>query len=278
VVTTQQPIRAIIVDDEGPARQHIRALLQAHADVVVVGECATGLEAVGALAATAVDLAFLDVQMPELDGFGVVAEIGPERMPAVIFTSAYSEFAVRAFEAYALDYLLKPFDDARFAAALERARQQIRAERGVTINGAHPTSEAATSGAADARLTGLVEHVRRPQQARYPEALAIKSGAHYVVVRMADVDWIEADGNYARLYAQKRPRLLTKSLATLEKDVLDPEVFVRVHRSAIVNSTKIAAVEPHFHGELTLVLHDGTRVQCSRRFRKRLEEKLYFTT
>jgi DNA-binding LytR/AlgR family response regulator len=130
----------------------------------------------------------------------------------------------------------------------------------------------------DARLIGLLQHLQRPAPAHFPEAIAIRSGAQYVVVRVADIDWIEADGNYARLYVQKHPRLLTKSLATLEKDVLDPEVFVRVHRSAIVNTTKIAAVEPQLHGELTLVLRDGTRVQCSRRHRKRLEEKLYFTT
>jgi two-component system LytT family response regulator len=264
---TTEPIRAVVVDDDARARQHIVTLLSAHPDIEVVRQCADGREAVEALSATPADLVFLDVQMPELDGFGVLAEVGPERMPPVIFTSAYSEFAVRAFEAYALDYLLKPFDEARFAAALDRARQQVTLQRRSS-----PAAEL------DARLIGLLQHLQRPAPAHFPEAIAIRSGAQYVVVRVADIDWIEADGNYARLYVQKHARLLTKSLATLEKDVLDPEVFVRVHRSAIVNTTKIAAVEPQLHGELTLVLRDGTRVQCSRRHRKRLEEKLYFTT
>jgi two-component system LytT family response regulator len=130
----------------------------------------------------------------------------------------------------------------------------------------------------DPRLDALLEHLNSAESVRYPEAIAIKTGGQYLVIRVSSIDWIEADGNYAKLYVDKRPRILTKTLATLEKEVLDPNVFIRVHRSAIVNATKIAAVEPHFHGELTLVLHDGTHVQCSRRHRQKLEERLYFTT
>ena len=231
----------------------------------MVAECSDGREAVRALTSSPVDLVLLDVEMPRLDGFGVLTEVGPERMPPVIFVSAYSAYAVRAFEAYALDYLLKPFDDARFATALDRGRTQVNARRHA-------------NAALDQRLIGILEHLRRPQPAQYPDALAIRSGDQYVVVRVADVDWIEADGNYARLYVRGRARLLTKTLAALESELLDPTVFIRVHRSAIVNALKIASVEPLFHGELTLVLHDGTRVPCSRRHRKRLEERLYFTT
>ena len=258
-------IRAIIVDDEAPARQHLGRLLQAHPEIEVVRECADGASAVRTIGSTGVDLVFLDVQMPELDGFGVIAEVGPERMPPVIFISAYSEFAVRAFEAYAIDYLLKPYDGARLRVALERAKEQMAARK------AHHDAD-------DERLNGLLAHVEGPETDRYPDAIAIKSGANYVVTRVADIDWIEADGNYARIYAQKQARLLTKSLATLEKDVLDPEMFVRVHRSSIVNTQKIASVKPQQHGDFTLVLHDGTHVQCSRRYRKRLEDKLYFTS
>lgn len=263
------PIRALVVDDDASARRRLRELAESISDLTIVGECVDGREAVEALGMHDVDLVFLDVEMPRLDGFGVIAEVGPDRMPPIIFTSAYSEFGVRAFEAYALDYLLKPFDDARFHAALQRARQQIEAR------GSH---EVATPAEVDPRLLGLLEHLQNPRRSSFPEAIAIRTGGEYVVVRVADVDWIEADGNYSKLYVKHRPRLLTKTLATLEKDVLDPNVFVRVHRSAIVNSTKIAAVETHLHGELTLVLHDGTHVQCSRRFRQRLEERLYFTT
>jgi two-component system LytT family response regulator len=254
----------LVVDDDASARQHIRAALAAHDDVLAE-ECSDGREAVRALTTSPVDLVLLDVEMPHLDGFGVLAEVGAERMPPVIFISAYSEYAVRAFEAYALDYLLKPFDDARFATALNRGREQVHARRRATA-------------ALDPRLIGILEHLQRPHRAQYPDALAIRSGDQYVVVRVADVDWIEADGNYARLYVRGRARVLTRTLAALESELLDPSVFIRVHRSAIVNASKIASIEPLFHGELTLILHDGTRVPCSRRHRKRLEERLYFTT
>jgi two-component system, LytTR family, response regulator len=261
---TPASIHVLVVDDDASTRQHIRALLAAHDDVMAE-ECSDGREAVRALTSSQVDLVLLDVEMPRLDGFGVLAEVGAERMPPVIFISAYSEYAIRAFDAYALDYLLKPFDDARFATALDRGRAQVHARR-------HTTE------ALDQRLIGILQHLQRPQPAQYPEALAIRSGDQYVVVRVADVDWIEADGNYARVYVRGRARLLTRTLAALESELLDPSVFIRVHRSAIVNASKIASVEPLFHGELTLVLHDGTRVPCSRRHRKRLEERLYFTT
>lgn len=256
-------IRVLIVDDEAAARQHLVRLLQEHPDIAIVGECANGEEAVEALRAKDVDLALLDVQMPRLDGFGVIAAIGADRMPPIIFVSAYADFAVRAFEAYALDYLLKPFDGARLAKAMERAREALADRR--------------TAGAGDERLAALLAHVGG-SEARYPDAIAIKNGVRYVVTPVAEIDWIEADGNHARVFMQKRPRLLTKSLAVLEKDVLDPSVFVRVHRSSIVNARKIASVEPEVHGDLTLVLQDGTRIPCSRRYRKNLEGRLYFTS
>jgi two-component system LytT family response regulator len=265
------PLRAIIVDDDPRARERLRQLASRESTLEIVAECVDGLDAVGALRGSEVDLVFLDVDMPRLDGFGVVAEIGADRMPPIIFTSAYSQYAVRAFEAYALDYLLKPFDDARFAMAVARARVEVEARR---LSAAAYTS----ASMLEPRLLALLEHLKSGAHTTYPEALAIRVSGEYVVVRVADIDWIEADGNYAKLYIDRRPRLITKTLTALEKDVLNPEVFVRVHRSAIVNTTKIAAAEPLFHGELSLVLRDGTRVQCSRRFRKRLEARLYFTS
>jgi two-component system LytT family response regulator len=204
---------------------------------------------------------FLDVEMPDLDGFGVITEVGAARMPPIIFTSAYSQYAVRAFEAYALDYLLKPFDGPRLATAIDRARQTIK-----------------PADAPDPRVAGLLDHLERRLWEKHPDSIAIKSGDRYTVIPLADVDWIEADGNYSRVFVQKRPRLLTKTLATLEKDVLDPEVFVRVHRSAIVNTKKISTVEPHLHGDAYLVLYDGTKVPCSRRYREELGRKIYFST
>ena len=301
------PIRVLIVDDDAAARGRARDVVNAEPGLEVVGECADGTTAVALIRAARPDLVLLDVQMPGLDGFGVVSQVGAASMPAVVFTSAYAEFAVRAFEAYALDYVLKPFDDARLRAGLTRARAQVLARRTaasaapaaappevlpepaatptVAAPVKAPEAAALAEGASpwppsfdDPRLPLLLDYLARPARPRYPDALAIRVGAQYAVVRVADVDWIEADGNHARVYVQKRPRLVTKSLSTLERDVLDPERFVRVHRSAIVNVPRVAAVEPGLHGDLDLLLQDGTRVSCSRRYRERLEERLYFTT
>lgn len=307
------PLRVLVVDDDPVARGRAREVVEGEPDLVVVGECADGESAVALIGAARPDLVLLDVQMPGLDGFGVVARVGAVAMPPVIFTSAYAEFAVRAFEAYALDYVLKPFDDARLRQALERVRREVATRRtaasvsagasnagapvdaegddlderddapGMTATSAgaaDPTLAGALAGtlAADPRLQALLELLSRPAPPRYPDALAIRAGAQYAVVRVAEVDWIEADGNYARVYVNKRPRLVSKSLATLERDVLDPARFARVHRSTIVNLARVAAVEPGLHGDFELVLHDGTRLACSRRYRDRLEARLYFTT
>jgi len=265
-----EPLRVVIVDDDLLARRRIHDLLAGVPDVVVQRECSDGTSAVSAILAEPTDLVFLDVQMPGLDGFDVVAEVGAAHMPHVVFTSAYAEFAIRAFEAYALDYLLKPFDDERFTCALDRARQRIAEER--NAEQAVAVARGTREPAIDPRLLGLLEYLDRPPTPHYPEAIAVKSADQYVVIRVEDI------GNYAKVYAQKRPRLVARSLATLERDVLDPTRFVRVHRSAIVNVRKVVAVESLFHGDVSLALDDGTHVQCSRRYRKQLEERLYFTT
>lgn len=261
---TEPAIRVLIVDDDAPARARLRALLEDERDVVLVGECTGGREAVMRLAREDVDLVFLDVQMPDLDGFAVLTEIDAERLPAVVFVSAFSEFAVRAFEAYALDYLLKPFDDIRFARTMARAREQTAARRASTD--------------VDPRLAALIEHASMPLKQPYPESIAIRNGGQYEVLRVANIDWIAADGNYARVFVNHRGRLLTQTLATLEREVLDPDVFVRVHRSAIVNITRIASLKSQESGGLTLTLADGTEVECSRRFRRKLDGRMYFTT
>jgi len=259
---TSKQIRALIVDDEAAARHRLRSLLEANADISVLAECESGRSAVTAVRTESPNLVFLDIEMPDLDGFGVITEVGAARMPPIIFTSAYSQYAVRAFEAYALDYLLKPFDASRLAAAIDRARQTIRQP----------------ADTPDPRVAGLLDHLEHDGWEKHPESIAIRTGDRYTVIPLADVDWIEADGNYSRVYVQKRPRLLTKTLATLEKEVLDPNVFVRVHRSVIVNTKKIASVEPNAHGDASLVLHDGTTVPCSRRYRDDLGRKIYFST
>ncbi len=278
-------LRVLIVDDDAGARRRAREVLDASPDVQIVGECGDGESAVALIGAARPDLVLLDVQMPGLDGFGVVGRVGAEAMPPVIFTSAYSEFAVRAFEACAIDYVLKPFDAGRLLQALERVRRELAVRRDragdrTSAGAAAPAPELPRGDAlaADPRMQLLLELVANPGRPRYPDALAIRAGAQYAVVRVADVDWIEADGNYSRVYVQKRPRLVSKSLATLEREVLDPSRFVRVHRSTIVNLSRVAVVDPGDHGDVDLVLHDGTRVACSRRYRERLEQRLYFTT
>lgn len=249
-------IRAIIVDDDASARDRLHTLLGPFEHVSILRECDGGRPAVAALRNERPDLVFLDVEMPDLDGFGVITEVGAARMPAIIFTSAYSEYAVRAFEAYAVDYLLKPFDAARLAEAIGR----------VNVRGSDP------------RVAGLLEHLEQRLWDKYPQSIAIKAGDEYLVTPVADVDWIEADGNYAKVWVNKRARLMTKTLMTLERDVLDPEIFVRVHRSAIVNTSRIASLETSHHGDMTLVLRDGSHVPCSRRYRERLERRIYFSS
>jgi two-component system LytT family response regulator len=256
-----EAIRTLVVDDDALSRQRIRAFLEREADIEVVGECADGAEAIPRIRAERPDLVFLDVQMPGVDGFGVVEAIGAERMPVTVFASAYVEFALRAFEAYALDYLLKPFDEERFGRALARAREAALSRR---------TTH-------DPRLDALVRFLQAPARPEYPQLMAIKSGDQYRFVEVADIDWIEADGNYIRLHLGKQERLVHKSLQEMEEHLLDPAKFVRIHRSTIVNLSRIASVEPLFHRELSVALKDGTRLVCSRRYRPRLQERVYFT-
>ena len=257
-----RPIRTLIIDDDPLSRSRVRALLEQDPEIDLVGEAATGHDGVAAIRARQPDLVFLDVQMPDLNGFGVIEAIGAEQMPVVVFVSAYVEYALRAFEAYALDYLLKPFEDERFAAALERAKNESRIR----------------SGALDPRMSALIEFLREPRKPQYPEVLAIKTGDQYPLLRVEEIDYIEADGNYACLHNGKNARLISKTLTELEQKVLDPGRFVRIHRSTIVNMSRIVSVEPLFHGEYSVVLKDGTRLVCSRRYRNQLRERVYFTS
>ena len=200
------------------SRQQLQELADTFHDVRIIRECADERDAVDALATLEIDLVFFALELQQAYGFGLLTTTGTRRSPSVIFTSTHAELAVRAFEVCAVDYLLKPYNDARFAIALERARQQIEGDQRAVSN----------------RLR--FDHAPRPTAFTYPDAIALRTGAQYAVLRVADIDWIEADGNYAKVYIDRRARLLTKTLAILERDVLDPSIFVRVHRSAIVNS------------------------------------------
>jgi two-component system LytT family response regulator len=246
-------IRAVIVDDEPLARRRIRSLLAEAGDVEVVAECANGREAIQAIEESPPDLLFLDIQMPEVDGFDVLRAIGVGHVPVVIFVTAYDQFALRAFEAHALDYLLKPFDDERFEAALQRARERIRQQR--------------QGGDLDRRLRALLQEVRGDRG--YLRRLAVPTGPRSVFVRTEEIDWIEAERNYVRLHAGGRTHLLRENLSRIESG-LDPAAFCRIHRSTIVNVDRIQAVESLSGGEYLVVLHDGTRLTSGRSYRRNL--------
>ncbi|HEX4496921.1 MAG TPA: LytTR family DNA-binding domain-containing protein [Thermoanaerobaculia bacterium] len=234
-------LRALLVDDEPRAREAVRLLLAADPEIEVCGEC-SGVDAAALIARTAPDLLFLDVQMPEVDGFDVLETAGAGAVPAVVFVTAYDEYAVRAFEVHAVDYLLKPFDDARFARALARAKEQLAARR----------------GRPDPRLAALV-HERSP----YARRFLVRQREKLLVVNADDVDWIEAADYYASLHVGARTHLLRETLTHLEQR-LDPERFFRVHRSAIVNVDRVREMHPLFRGDCALVLGDGTQVRLSR--------------
>lgn len=257
-------LRVLIVDDEPLARDNVRLLLETHGNVDVIGECENGREAVETIRAEQPDLVFLDIQMPEMDGFGVVEAVGPERMPVVIFATAYDQYALKAFEAQALDYLLKPFDDDRFADALERAVARTRERRVGAL------SEQLVGLLADRRVEGKPAQAAAEQLELYIERVLIKSRDSVVSVKVVDVDWIEAAGDYVVLHTGKTTHLLRDTMSGMERK-LDPARFVRIHRSTIVQIDRIRELRPYFHGDYMLYLHDGTELRLSRRYWSRVE-------
>jgi two-component system LytT family response regulator len=252
----KQRIRAIIVDDEPLAREGVRLHLEAEPDIDIIGEAGNGEEAVSLIETVRPDLLFLDVQMPGLDGFGVLEAIGAAHMPVTIFKTAYDQFALRAFDAHAIDYILKPYDAQRFSSAIERARMHLSGRRKVQI---------------DDRLDSLLDELRTRNQ--YLERLVVRSGGRILILRVADVDWVEAASNYVRLHAGGREYLLRETMTALESK-LDPADFVRIHRSTIVRVDKIRELEPLFQGDYVVILDGNTRLTSSRGYRERLQELL----
>jgi two-component system LytT family response regulator len=254
-------IRALIVDDEPLARRGIRQLLEREADVTVVGEARNGREALRALRTLDPELVFLDVQMPEVDGFGVLRAVGPERMPPVIFVTAYDAFAVRAFDAHAIDYLVKPLREARFAEAVQRVRERLRSADAVTLSRQLSALLATTD---DVRVTPSVATGRR---------IVVPTSTGELVLDAEEIDWIEADDYYAAVHTRGRRHLIRESLSSLEAR-LDPAQFVRAHRSAIVNLDRVREYRTEPPGECALLLRDGTRIAVSRRRREQVVELL----
>jgi two-component system LytT family response regulator len=247
-------IRVLVADDEPLARRGVRQLLSKHADVVVVGESRNGPETLRALETLAPDLLFLDIQMPEMSGFDVLRARGPERMPAVVFVTAHDQFAVQAFEAQALDYLVKPLNVERFEAAVARVRERLRMVEAVDLA---------------ARLTALLA----AERAAGVERLVVTTATGELVIPVDEIDWIGAEDYYACLYVGGKRHLTRESLASLEAS-LDARRFVRVHRSAIVRVDRIRELKTAAAGE-TVVLRDGTAIPVSRRRRRAVEELLH---
>ncbi len=248
-------LRALLVDDEPLARQRIRHLLRRATDFDVAGECANGLEAVKAIEELSPDLVFLDIQMPELDGFGVVEAIGADRMPPTLFITAYDQHALHAFEVHALDYLLKPFSPERFHQALERARRWCTPPNG---------DKGPDLGAL---LAGL------RQERPWVDRLLVKQADRYVLVKTATIQWIEAEDNYVRLHVEGTSHLLRQTMTGV-LNRLDPAQFRRVHRSAIVNLDCIKEFQPWTGGDYLVIMRDGTRLTLSRTFRDQFGEWL----
>jgi two-component system LytT family response regulator len=233
-------IRTLIVDDEPLARSNLSVLLRLDPEIEIIGECGSGAEALAQIRSAKPDLVFLDVQMPECDGFDVLELLGKDLPPAVVFVTAYDQYAVRAFEAGALDYLLKPFDNDRFFRALQRAKER------------------------------LVSGKNQPEKL---ERVAIKSVGQVAFVKISEIDWIEAADYYACLHVGPRTHLLRRSMAELEQD-LDPSVFCRIHRSTIVNLNRVQSLKLSEDGEYKVVLGNGTRLRLSRRYSKQLQCRL----
>ncbi|MGH8157390.1 MAG: LytR/AlgR family response regulator transcription factor [Rhodanobacter sp.] len=240
---TAPRIRTVLVDDEVLARLALRQALAAHAEVEIVGECGNAAEATQAVRALQPDLLFLDIQMPGMDGFGLLHELAPDRLPMVVFATAFAEHALRAFDAQALDYVLKPIEQARFDQAMARVNQHWQGLYGST----EPLSVVAGADG-------------------YAQRLSVRSGEHIRVIATCDIDWIRADGNYLHLHVGGT-RLLHREPLQHLLAMLDPARFLRIHRGIVVNVERIAEVHPLFQGNADVVLRDGTRLSLSRRFR-----------
>ncbi len=256
-------VRVLIVDDEPLARDALRLLLEARDDVEVIGECVNGKEAVRSILEDKPELVLLDIQMPVMDGLEVVRTVGPDKMPVVVFATAFDEYALKAFEAHALDYILKPIDDDRFDQAIDRAVERIRQER---------------VGDLSSQLVGLLgstdQVTKKPDtDGRFDSRIMIKDRESVVFLKPADIDWIEAAGDYVMLHSGDAKHMLRDSMTGMESR-LDPSLFVRIHRSTIVNIDRIKELKSYFHGDYLVYLRDGRELRLSRRYWSRVESAI----
>ncbi len=248
-------IRAVIADDEPVARKTIRILLESDPTIEITAEAASGAELIEILEQTRVDLLFLDIELGDLSAFDVLAEVESRSLPLVVFTTAYDEFAIRAFDLHAIDYLLKPFTDDRFGEALVRAKNRLAQEPLDTIN------------------ERLARVLARDEREKRPRRLLIRKTGRVLFLPVDEVDWFEAADYYVRVHVGKESHLVRKSLSTLERE-LDPRRFCRVHRSAIVRLDRVREIHELFKGEAIVRLHDGTEIRLSRARRRALERAM----
>jgi two-component system, LytTR family, response regulator len=273
-MTSKDPtgLRTVIVDDEPLGRDVVRHMLQSHPDIVVVGEAANGVKALEEIRAQQPQLVFLDIKMPKLGGLEVLKTLSSDSgaLPVVIFTTAYDEYAVQAFERNALDYLLKPFDQERFNEALARARRHVRTAHEADFGRRLRDLIASNS-------FGALDSTPKPRHDRPPERVlsrfTLKEGGRVTFVSVDAVDWFEASGNYVGLHVQGKTHLIHETLSDVEQS-LDPTRFLRIHRSTIVQVDRIKELQPFTNGEFVVILHDGTRLKLSRSFRERADEVL----
>ena len=252
-------IRILIVDDEPLARDKLRGFLEKEEGVEVIGECRDGKEAIEAVAEKQPDLLFLDVQMPELDGFEVIEHLDKDqKLPVVVFVTAYDQYALKAFEVHAVDYLLKPFDRDRFREALARAREEIERRSTTEVR---------------EQLEALMAEIREQRGKQYSDRLVIKTQGRVVFVKVDDVEWVDAAGNYVKIHAGGDEHLLRETMTGLEER-LDPDRFLRIHRSTIVNLEQIKELQQQFHGDYVVILHNGQRLTLSRSYRDRVQDLL----
>lgn len=260
------PIRVLIVDDEPAGREIVREMLTGavrRGEVEIIGESEDGRTAVGSIQSLRPDLVFLDVQMPEMDGFTVLSALPLEQLPFVIFVTAYDQYALRAFEVHALDYLLKPFDRERFEQAFDRAKRSLALERASDIH-ERILSFLESRGATDSQI-------QTPQP--YLERLVIKTDGRVFFLRADEIEWIEAEGNYVSLHTKQRVYLFREAISTLETQ-LDARQFRRIHRSTIVNIDCVRELQPMFRGEYRVIMRDGTELKLSQTYRDNLQQQL----
>jgi two-component system, LytTR family, response regulator len=274
------PIRVLVVDDEPIARRRVRRMLRLEPDVDQVDEVGSGGEAIAAIRKERPDLVLLDVQMPDVDGFGVVDALGAEQMPPTIFVTAYNEYAVRAFDVNAIDYLLKPYDPDRFRAAFQRARSHMErvssAEQGRKIRALleEVLGEDRTSAALADRPAAASSGGQPMPRTRFLDRLMVKHDGRVFFIKVSDVDWFEASGNYVRVHTGKVSHLIRETMHHVESQ-LDPSMFVRIHRAVIVNIDRIKELQPWFAGDYVVILRDGRQLKLSRTYREHLQSRMH---